>query len=181
MPDQILMDIIGEHLPYEIDTLRLACLMLSKFPAPQTWKQEVGKNALVECFALHGRSLMDFFSNKRTDATDAIARDFTTGYVCPFDLKTDQRLKTVRIKLNKQIFHLTKNRKIAVADRFDVGTDGVTLLNHIENAIKEFTKHLKPDFQSFKCTTGPITISVHFTGQSSQPMGVSSQSGQPTP
>jgi hypothetical protein len=166
MPDKILMDIISKHLPYEIDMLRVVFLELSQLPEPETPEQHACKNALIESFAAHGRSLIDFFSNHNLKPTDAVASEFTTGYVCPFDASTEP-LKTIRDKLNKQIFHLTKDRTIVDAEKFDVSTDGRTLLQNLESAIANFTRCLAANLPAFECKTKPIGGAPPFPGTSS--------------
>src|SRR5438132_1153956 len=112
MPDQmILVEINSEHLPYEIDMLRETYRRWMTITGPLTPDQAFACNSLIETFCVHARALLDFFSDRRTGPTDAIASDFTDGYVATFDL-TKEPVKSLRTKLNKQLFHLTKNRTI---------------------------------------------------------------------
>jgi hypothetical protein len=80
MPDQILMDIIEEHLPYEIDMLRHTYRQLSVVskvdPAHETNEQRANRCALIESFCVHARSLIDFFADDKK-GTDAVACEFT--------------------------------------------------------------------------------------------------------
>ena len=55
---QILIEIYNEHLPYEIDMLRSTYIHLTANPPPVG----VVKDALIESFCVHARSLLDFFS-----------------------------------------------------------------------------------------------------------------------
>ena len=163
MPDKILAEIIGNHLPYEIDMLRRTYKELqarANKPA-QSQEERTVHNALVEAFCIHARSLLDFFADKRKKPTDAIASDFATGFVTALDVAKEP-LKSIHVKLNKQIFHLTKDRTITEAKKFDAGVDGVCLLKLIEPEIEKFTTapKLKPEFKSFKCETSPITVFV---------------------
>jgi hypothetical protein len=59
--------------------------------------------------------------------------------------------------LNKQIFHLTKERTIVEVEKFDVGVDGSAVLKLLEPEFIKFSAALKSDFKSFKCNTDPIT------------------------
>src|SRR5260370_26249933 len=114
MPDKILVEIIGEHLPYEIDMLRLTYKELeagAKKSAPKSQEEQACRYALIEAFCVHARSLIDFFADKRYKQTDAIASDFTTGFATALDVAKEP-LKSIRVKLNKQIFHLTKDPTI---------------------------------------------------------------------
>lgn len=76
MPDAILMDIIEKHLPYEIDMLRRTHTQLSKIDEAD--EQRAIRNALIESFCIHARSLLHFFANNKMRITDAIAKEFTT-------------------------------------------------------------------------------------------------------
>lgn len=161
MPDQILLDIMLEHLPYEIDMLRgtysESLQILRNRPASETFGQQTIRFALLEAFCIHARGLLDFFSNNRSDPTDAVASDFTTGYVPTFDQNAEP-LKSLRVKLNKQIFHLTKNRTIVNVDKFQMPEDAESILKQLELAIAHFINCLAPDFNSFRCRTSPATF-----------------------
>ncbi len=161
MPDKILDEIIDKHLPYEIDMLRSTYRQLSSVakipPGSESREQQVARHALIESFCIHARSLMDFFGNKSNDTTDAIAAEFTDGFATPID-PTKEPLKTLRIKLNKQVFHLTRNRTLLVAVKFDPGKDGTLLLQLFESAIARFNACLKPEFNRFKCNTEPVVL-----------------------
>jgi len=76
MPDKVIVDIFHEHLPYEIDMLRSTYHRLANLPNIDT---DI-RNALIESFCVHARALLDFFSNRSTDATDAIATDLTAKF-----------------------------------------------------------------------------------------------------
>jgi hypothetical protein len=126
-------------------------------PAPKSLQEEAGRNALIEALCVHARSLIDFFSDKRSKKSDAIASDFTTGFVTGLDLTKEGTLDCLRTKLNKHIFHLTTDRTIVDSKKFDVGKDGLKLLEMLEPEIIKFTAALRPDFGSFKCQTSPLT------------------------
>jgi hypothetical protein len=136
------------------------------------------KNALIEAVALHGRSLLDFFSNHKPKSTDVVASDFTTGYACPFNVKTDP-LEAIRTKANKQIIHLTTDRTLVEAKGFEANADGQVILRNLEPAISLFEKHLTSDFSGlFKCNTTPVAFAIvgQFPGASSQTTSILVQS-----
>ncbi len=174
MPDQILIDIIDEHLPYEIDMLRDTYSALAATPAPTG----VCKHALIKSFCVHARSLIAFFAKTPCRKGDAVAGDFTAGFVERLDPCTEP-LKSLWTKLNKQIFHLTKDRTILDSDKFDPGTDGTKILQEIERELLKFRNCLLPDFKHFKCKTSPLAVPL------SGPPGPSSYSSStvnsPTP
>jgi hypothetical protein len=162
MPDQILVDIIKEHLPYEIDMLRYTYLWLVEMdPASEPNERKACRHALIESFCVHARSLMDFFSDYGSHATDALASEFTFSSFSPIIDQTEEPLKTLKIKFNKQIFHLTQNRTTVEANKMEAITDGKQFLQLIEPAIVHFENNLKTEFRGlFQCNTKPINVST---------------------
>jgi hypothetical protein len=80
--------IISEHLPYEIDMMRYAFRRLQS-PLQSPLQQEE-LNALIECFCVHARNLLDFFWDRKPRRKNyAIARHFVVDPRCykPFDGK----------------------------------------------------------------------------------------------
>jgi hypothetical protein len=169
MADLILQTIFELHLPYEIDMVRRTYRKLSSLPNIDPVPAEIllCRNALVESFCVHARSLLDFFSNHRgKNGDDAVASDFTNGYTLTFDPEKEP-IKALRRKLNKQLFHLTKERTADVdKNKFDVSTDGLAALQKLEAAIERFKNCLKPDFRQLICTADPIELvtSIPFAG-----------------
>jgi hypothetical protein len=161
VPDQILLDLIKEDLPYEIDMLRLSYRRLSlaadQSPGSEAGEEQVLRYALIESFCVHARSLIDFFANRRPDPTDAVAGDFTDKFIASID-PSKQPMRTLRMKLNKQLFRLAQKRTDDALEKFDVGADGTRILQEIEPAIARFTACLVSDFRSFKCNTEPVTF-----------------------
>jgi hypothetical protein len=161
MTDQILLGIIDEHLPYEIDMLRGLFRQLFGEVEPSEPDQRIQHFAQIESFCIHARSLLFFFSNKKIrskDCDDAIASEFTTEGYTPSRDPHKGCLNVILIKLNKQIFHLTKNRKIVPDEKFNLNKDGTFVLQTIEPAIVRFTKNLKVEFEHFKCCSIPVDL-----------------------
>ena len=159
MSEYILVQIAKEHLPYEIDMLRGTFQLLKEIDATggvaeTDLAKQLFRNAFIESFCVHARSLLDFFSNRRIAPTDAIAGDFAafTTSLKPME----EPLKTIRTKLNKEIFHLTKNRTIT--KKFDVGIDGVEILKMIKSEIEQFRAGLSAEYQPFECKIAPVEI-----------------------
>jgi hypothetical protein len=164
MADSILLEIIDDHLPYEIDMLRGTytelCALGTTNETTETPKQKIYRQALIESFCVHARSLFDFFSNNAKN-DDAVASHFTAN-PSPLLDQSNEPLKALRTKLNKQIFHLTKSRKIPENEKFLPSRDASAVLAPIEGAIAEFKKQLPPDYEHFKCTNDPIRFMVTF-------------------
>jgi hypothetical protein len=160
MADDILTQIIDEHLPYEIDMLRNTWRQLerlAKNEPTETAEQTVHRFALIESFCVHARSLCDFFECKpKQKKDDAIATDFT-AYKPSLD-QTKEPLRSLRTKLNKQVFHLTTNRTMVEVQRIDVGSDGTDLLRLLEPEIAKFEACLRADGAKLKCNSQPIAL-----------------------
>ena len=130
-----LEEILREHLPYELNMLRSTFERLRDGVA-----DGVLRNALIESFSIHARSLIGFFNNeqgvKASSFTDGVHVLFRAGHVDG---------NVVR-KLNTQIAHLTLKRtadplgKIGDVDRQE-------MLDTIRLALQEFEQHLKPEFK----------------------------------
>lgn len=139
--------ILRKHLPYELDMLRSTFEQLRAIAGKPD--HDVIRNALIESFCVHARSLLDFFSNRMTHNDDAVAQDFSPRFTTTLDPEKEP-LKTLKKKLNKKIFHLAKMR--AELDNFDVFTDGLKAMETIENARKEFEE----ERTLIKCKTAPL-------------------------
>lgn len=70
-------------------------------------------NAIVEAFAIHTRSLLDFFYGKENN-DDVIAEHFfspVTIWINQRPPKTSNELNKIKIRVNKEIAHLTYYRQ----------------------------------------------------------------------
>jgi hypothetical protein len=161
MPDKVLREIFNKHLPYEIDMMRRTYSRIEALAhpprVPETPEERVLRNALIESFCVHCRSLLDFFGNYRFKSSGAIAADFK-AFKTGLDQKVEP-LKSIREKLNKEIFHLTKDRPALETDQFDVGTDGTKLVKMLEQEIARFLASPSTDFQDLKPSTIAVVIS----------------------
>lgn len=113
---------LAEHYVYEVNMLRWTHAMLAGTP------EGFNANALIESFCVHARALMDFY--KCTPQQDDVtALDFISSG--QFNASaTSQVPSDVRIRVNKQIAHLTASRENP-PQKVD-GQDRQTLLNAIE-------------------------------------------------
>lgn len=131
---------LAEHYLYELNMLRAAHALL-----PRMATQALA-NALIESFVVHARNLMDFFlSAPRGD--DAVAAHFTADGT--FAAAATRAVpKDLRIRLNKQIAHLTYSRTNAVK----IGDgDRQALLQALESDHTAFKQSVAPRFAgSFK-------------------------------
>lgn len=133
------VDFLKEHYVYEINMLwetnqRLGASELDDQAI--SLEQDAGrarhlqtiKNALIESFCVHARSLLDFYE-KSPGGDDVVAAEFVkSSSFSAYTLSTN-----VRSKINKQIAHLTKKRegasKLDASDREDLLS--VIYSNHV--------------------------------------------------
>jgi len=97
----------GVHLHYEIDTCEKAARLLSTTPSGHPLN-----NFLVESYALHLRSLIDFLYWKpKQDDVNAIQFVKSEGkWLAERGAKPPKVLSEARTRADKQIVHLTKKR-----------------------------------------------------------------------
>jgi hypothetical protein len=119
---------LQEHLPYMLKMLRYTYNQMQQQQHYLSW------NAHFESFAVHARNLANFLSNNDTGNFRAV--DFVHGYKArKGDLSGPLAL------LEKQVFHLSKQRPIAVVDKFN--TDKAkAVFAWIEQAMTDFLSKL---------------------------------------
>jgi hypothetical protein len=106
LSDPELLAYSAEHLWYEWWMLKWAVARLASVGS----QQEV--NALVECFAIHSRNLIDFLypTNANPKPTDILACDFFPDPDKWSPKTIHDELERARTMAHKQISHLTKGR-----------------------------------------------------------------------
>jgi hypothetical protein len=161
MSNSIIDEIKNRHLPYEIDMLRGTFKQLKEIddnggvPETASIGQKVVRNALIEAFCVHARSLIDFLTNRSDPKAgdDATAAEFAPNFASNLDVNVEP-LKSIRTKLNKESFHLTKKRPDT--GQLDVSTDGIKLLELLEADIKRFKSELDKGDSVFKYVIPPL-------------------------
>lgn len=139
MPAEPIDELFREHFGYEVTMLHSAHQMLTKTQAePKTIEEKTIKNALIESYCIHARSLIDFFRGKDgsfvSKCVDSSYKAFPRGKI----------RKALITKLHTQIAHLTQMRKSASADKID-DCDRLELLNAIRDELENFRSHLLPE------------------------------------
>jgi len=163
-------EILGVHLPYEIEMLRFAHSMLQE-PS----RDRKMANSLIECFCVHARNLIDFFYGDKKDGHNTVvARHFTDrASYRNFDGsfgKNRGPLYDLYVKLNKQITHITYDRtgitdadKIGTQDRKDIRDLLEKEIDNFRDALKSvYTKYADkyhPDFSyhAWPLSSGTVT------------------------
>jgi hypothetical protein len=106
------------HYNYEVDMLCETYKYMAT--ADYSGADKLIKNALIESFCIHARSLIEFFSKRQTGAAKTYVGD---GYK---RLKVEGRLETLNRMLNNQIAHLINDlindkRTSEESDKINVG------------------------------------------------------------
>lgn len=116
--DAYLYSYSNEHLLYECTQFFWVSNVLSQGTVAQ-WVTEPDQgplmnNTLLEGFALHLRSVIDFLCPSNTPkSTDITADDFcASGVWCPLVSPRPNSLTVARTRANKEIAHLTSNRSL---------------------------------------------------------------------
>src|SRR5580700_3675340 len=92
----------AEHLMHELQYLRYTAGELAPLSKPSPTV-----TVLLESFLIHLRNLIDFFYTPRMKEDDVIASDFCPGW----SETMSSTLKAARERANKEISHLTLERK----------------------------------------------------------------------
>jgi len=132
-------EILGIHLPYELEMLRATHERLDLPPADQ-----VLCNTLIESFCLHARLLLEFFENKQGKR----AKDYTGGSYKAAHLAS--LTKAERNKLNTQIAHMSGQRTVDSSKKIGLSLRA-KLITALEREANEFKNQLSSEFkQMFK-------------------------------
>jgi hypothetical protein len=99
------------------------------------------RNALIESFCIHARSLIDFFNDRK----GAKASDFTEPTYVPFP--NGPIADTLVTKLSTQIAHLTLNRTADPQKKID-HTAREELTTKLAAELVNFFGNLKPEYQA---------------------------------
>jgi hypothetical protein len=137
IPEDIKKEMLREHLPYEISMLRW-----SAFKIPDLIMQT---NTTIESFAVHARTLIDFFYYdefiKTCKEDDILAEHYIARWRTIRPALT-QTLKNAREKANKQLAHLTTLRATTYKDKEDKQWQFQKIHQELEKVIKIFNEAL---------------------------------------
>ena len=98
-----------EHLTYEWNMLQYSLRRMNETNSPSLdW------NCFYESFGVHARTLYEFLTNE-ADSRSFKASDYTSSY----RIAKSNLTKGAFEKINRQVFHLAKNRPAAAEDKFN--------------------------------------------------------------
>ncbi|MBP6913383.1 MAG: hypothetical protein KBC00_02110 [Candidatus Levybacteria bacterium] len=123
-----------EHIIYEFMMFRRTSEFLTS-----PIQEQLLKNMIIESFAIHSRTLFDFFYKNRSQSDDIIALD----YIHPGNKFRPSKtgLSNLSQKTNKQVSHLTYAR-----NNYNFRTKGwnvIRIKSRMELTIKSFMKALE--------------------------------------
>jgi hypothetical protein len=133
--EKIKIDMLREHLPYELNMLDYAYEALAK-ETLQSDDAELSKNASIECFFLHARNLIEFFNGSKSVERTASAAHFTTEEIS-YDLPK------LMNEINNQIAHLNYPR--GAHTKVLNGSDMRRIKEAIDRAVTLFQNKLSDD------------------------------------
>lgn len=144
-----LAEILKTHYVYEIDMLQKTYVYLAngKFAL-----DTVAENALIELFCIHARQLIEFFA-KKSSANRFRADSYAeTNYD---RLRADDApLKTLCMKLHKQIAHLDSPQERTSDPREKIGRhERDQLLTILKEQSKDFSEKLKAEYRRLNVPT----------------------------
>ncbi|MGB9369249.1 MAG: hypothetical protein WCE79_24885 [Xanthobacteraceae bacterium] len=123
---------LEDHLPYEIDMLRVAAMRLRQIKEAGT-----DANICIEVFCAHARNLIEFFDSRPRRMDDFKADQFANGYTCAVNLEGKKRRR-----INRRIAHLTTER--VGGNKITVG-ECLETYDELEPEIKRFMACLTPE------------------------------------
>jgi hypothetical protein len=142
---QQLLDCFDEHLPYEIEMLRITYELLHKPVVVQVGGEEAAKlvlSAMMESFSIHVRNLVEFFKYKEPC-------DFSPGMfaIAGYPLKTRFVNDSILTKINTQIAHLTTRRTRVDQEKFNRDDDWQHAYEAIEREISRLYANLSDEWR----------------------------------
>lgn len=120
----------------ELDIFYYEVFMLNKILSI-TPHDQIERNAVIECFLIHARNLIDFLENKRMHGDDLTCIDFIDEKKKKIDAIEIKLANDYKEKINKHLSHMTKQR---VGEK--IMWDMEYLRNQLNNEIKQFLKKL---------------------------------------
>lgn len=129
-------DLMMDHVPYEIAMMQATHEGLTEGRI----RQGICFNAYIESFAIHARSLINFFNGK----DGCKAKDFTDNYTPFANGKVPKRLVE---KLNQQIPHITEKRFNTPEEKLNLD-DVKEIRRLIDAETSRFLEHMQPGYRT---------------------------------
>lgn len=155
--EEIQIEILKEHLPYELDMLDEATTYLQSIEFADSIKETrrgavwFKRNANIEAFWTHSRNLIEFLTRpKSVDLTvsSASARDFADKFEPSLDMGPLMTL------INEQVSHLGYGRKSRIIEKLGVEMNYVKPA--LDSHIKRFEGLLNPECRKYWVARTPV-------------------------
>jgi hypothetical protein len=151
------IDVLREHLPYELNMLDEALLAWTSFQKPRTMAQWFAQMSAIEMFWVKTRTLHEFFTrNAQAEGRTACANDFTAQ---PIQYDFGELGNRVD-EINTQISHLNYYRPVGDATEKLDYYFALRAKGAIDRAVARFQDNLRPEVAKHWKSRGPITIKV---------------------
>jgi hypothetical protein len=154
------------HLFYEIEMLLAASRFLQALPDPQTPREKLIRNAVVESFTVHLRVLIMFFYSERRYLDDVLAEEFMLkGEWTKLRGEKPAQLAEAELRMGKEVAHLTTSRySDDESDSPNKIWPTAELVSELLGLLKTFLKHASearidpriPDIVSWYETGGSL-------------------------
>jgi hypothetical protein len=160
MMDEDHQRFLQTDLPYELDALKRAFLVVTSNELAHFRPAPALANLFIENFWLHARNLTEFFKADKGSST-----------VSPFEFTNDtyrkpETLKRLRDRINEQIAHLQIARR--ESDKQQLASQMHNVLGAIEKATTEFEASLSERSKEFWRNHEPMTVAdviTHLTSK----------------
>jgi hypothetical protein len=159
MVEQRHVDVLEEHLPYELDMLEVALIAWGNLKQEQNESRDAwfSRMSAIEAFWVHARTIYEFFTRStNAEGRTACANDFTLKQIA-YDLG---ELGSKVDDIHTQIVHLNYNRPRGEAPEKLDYYFAARSKNAIDRAVSLFQKNLKPDAQKHWNARTRMTIAT---------------------
>jgi len=159
---QVEIDMLNEHLPYELDMLEGAFVFLHHDKHAEDRKNVIVKNAMIEAFWTHARNLLEFLTRAPIGGPTGVAAacDFT-GQERPTLMHA--KVKPLLDEVNDQITHLRYERKTSPQEKL-AGHRMPSVKAMIDSHIQRFEQNLQSKYKPFWSPRAPSAMVVEAAG-----------------
>jgi hypothetical protein len=164
--DKIKIEILKEHLPYELDMLDTAVAYLQSAESSSSEESldratRFRRNAAIEAFWTHARNLVEFLTREKSGdltVSSASAKDFAEKF------HPTAKMEPIQKKINEQVTHFGFCRKSSQDEKLG-GDDMNWVKPAIDSEIKRFETLLDPECRAYWVKRGPVVKPLVIDGR----------------
>ena len=133
-----------KNLKYEIDMFYILAkeISINEIFKLDTLESLVTKNAFIESFLVHERNIIDFLINNRKYDDNIVCKDLLENEKELFNKSEVDKMKEIKVKISKEISHLTKARCKDEKSGWNMSDITCPLLEYFEKFINELSTEL---------------------------------------